>query len=324
MHALAANRRVFLTALASPLAAAKPQSPQPRTLDYEVWDVFSHRPLYGNQLGVFFNANQLDTPTMLRITREMNFSECTFLERRDAATEAAQGIRTRIFLRTGEIPFAGHPTLGTAFALFTRARKKPARITLHLNAGQVPVDFTQPTPGSWQGMMTQPEPVFAETHPHDTIAPLLGTTVDALDTNFPIQNVSTGRPNLIVMFRSLAALQKVQYNWPAILSYFAQGDPQRSFYLITRETREAAPQFSNRQFHTRKIANGYEDPVTGSAAWLVHHGLLAPDALARLEQGTEIDREGQALIRASRKNNTVTNVQVGGASTLVMRGQFFL
>ncbi len=297
-------RRQVLPLALAPLASS---SGAKRVLDYEVWDVFSAKPLLGNQLAVFFDAGDLDPATMLAITREMNYSESTFVS----------GTKTRIFLRTEEIPFAGHPVLGTAFALWNRGGRKAKRVTLDCKIGPVPVDFNDGI-----GMMTQPEPVFAENHGHAAIAPLLGTTIDQLDTATPIQNVSTGRPNLLVMFRSLAALQQVKYDWPAIDRYFASGDRQRSFYLLTRETVDPA-----KQFHARKISKLGEDPVTGSAAgcaiaWMVEYGLVPSAKRIRLEQGTEIQRGGEALLSAERMGGKVTNVKVGGSSVLVMRGRF--
>lgn len=294
-----------MTRRSFPLAFA----PAGQSLDYEVWDVFTDRPLAGNQLGVFFNAAGLSTEAMLAITREMNFSECTFVEK---------GFRVRIFSRTQEMPFAGHPTLGTAFALWNRAGRKPARITLELNIGPVPVDFTAPS----TGIMIQPEPVFGEKHEAAVIAKLIGVHASDIDPAHPIQNVSTGRPNLIVMLKSLKALQSVQYDWPAIDAYFASGDRQRGFYLITQETRD-----KTRQFHTRKLAKGYEDAVTGSAAgsaiaWLVEHGVVPSGKQVIFEQGTEIQREGQAMVSAEKVNGKTTRVRVGGSSVLVMQGKF--
>ncbi len=295
------RRQILPFALAPVLSGAK------RVLDYEVWDVFSDTPLLGNQLAVFFGSEGLDVPTMLAITREMNYSESTFVS----------GTKTRIFLKTEEIPFAGHPILGTAFALWNRGGRKAKRITLDCKIGPVPVDFDNGV-----GMMTQPEPIFAEKHDHAAIAPLLGTSADQLDTSLPIQNVSTGRPNLIVMFKNLTGLRQVKYDWPAIDRYMASGDKQRAFYLLTRETVD-----KSRQFNARKILRVGEDPVTGSAAgcaiaWMVQHGLVESGKAVRIEQGTEIQRTGEAIVSAERQAGKVANVKVGGKSVLVMRGKF--
>lgn len=295
------RRQILPLALAPVLSGAK------RVLDYEVWDVFSDQPLLGNQLAVFFGAEGLPDETLLAIAREMNYSESTFVS----------GRKTRIFLKTEEIPFAGHPVLGTAFALWERGGRRAARVTLECKIGPVPVDFRDGV-----GMMTQPEAVFAETHDPAVIAPLLGARASDIDSSVPIQNVSTGRPNLLVLFRSLAALQAVKYDWPAIDRYFAGGDKQRAFYLLTRETVD-----KSRQFHARKILRNGEDPVTGSAAgcaiaWMVQHGLVPSGQVVRIEQGTEIQRSGEAMVSAERQGGRVSNVKVGGKSVRVMQGKF--
>jgi trans-2,3-dihydro-3-hydroxyanthranilate isomerase len=306
-----------------PLAVLGAQRPLP----YEVWDVFSDRTLTGNQLAVFPDARGLDAETMLKITKEMNYSESTFVFPREAAVERQSGVETRIFLRTEEVPFAGHPTLGTAFALWTRNPKRTdasgRRVRLALKAGMIPVDFTKSSEGQWEGVMTQPEPVFAELHEAARIAPLIGVPSQAIDGEYPIQNVSTGRPNLLVMLKSLAALRGANFNWPAIDAYFAGGDRQRGFYLLCRETR-----VPGRDFHTRKIGRGFEDPVTGSAAgsaiaWLVKLGRVAPGKVVVFEQGTEIAREGTAKVSAEIRDGCVTNVKVGGSSVKSMSGVLY-
>ncbi len=313
-------RRHFL-ALSGGAFAARPP------LRYEVWDVFSDRPLTGNQLAVFPDARGLSDELMLAITREMNYSESTFVLPRAEGVERREGVATRIFLRSGEVPFAGHPVLGTAFALWTRHKRRTdpsaKRLRLSLKAGILPVDFQPNDKGVWEGTMTQADPVFAERHEAARIAPLLGVALGDLDEAFPIQNVSTGRPNLLVMFRSLAALQRATLDWPAIDAYFAAGDRQRGFYLLCQETRSGS-----HDFHARKVGRGFEDPVTGSAAgaaiaWLVHMGKVASGRKIAIEQGTEIARAGTAYASAEMRNGRVTNVKVGGASVHIMDGVLY-
>src|SRR5712672_1965692 len=216
-------------------------------IPYEVWDVFTSKRLTGNQLAVFTDARGLTAETMAAIAREMNYSESTFVIPREPPVEAAHGVQTRIFMRTGEIPFAGHPVLGTAFALWTANAKRtdPAgkRLTLETGAGLVPIVFT-----GTEGEMTQPDPVFSEMHGPTTIAKLIGVAPVDVDVSVPIQTVSTGRPNILVMLKTLKALQAVHFDWPAIDRYVAQGDAQRGFYLLCRETVKPGG-----QFHARKI-----------------------------------------------------------------------
>ena len=105
-------------------------------------DVFSSKPLEGNSLAVFFDARGLSDAEMQSIAKEMNLSETTFILPRDAALERERGVRVRIFTVQEELPFAGHPTLGTAFAL--RGESGAKEITLDLNVGKVPVQFDDP------------------------------------------------------------------------------------------------------------------------------------------------------------------------------------
>lgn len=160
---------------------------QPAALRYEVWDVFTAQPFGGNPLGVFFDTDGLSAEQMLSLTREMNHSETTFVTRDQ---------KVRIFTATQELPFAGHPVLGTAFAL---QRRNPKQTLIHVNVPQGPITvrFTGST-----AMMLQQDPEFREVHEAAVIAPMLGLKVDDLVPNLPIQNVSTGRPNLIVMLKS--------------------------------------------------------------------------------------------------------------------------
>src|SRR6202790_3005532 len=129
---------------------------QARQLAMAQWDVFTSTPLEGNSLAVFFDANGLSDGEMQAIAREMNLSETTFIFRRDPETERERGVRVRIFTVQEELPFAGHPTLGTAFAL--RGDSGAKEITLDLNVGRVPVRFEETAGQPAFGEMTQPDP----------------------------------------------------------------------------------------------------------------------------------------------------------------------
>src|ERR1700688_2354662 len=122
------------------------------------WDVFSSRPLEGNSLAVFSDGRGLTDSEMQSLAKEMNLSESTFILPRDATTESERGVRVRIFTVQEELPFAGHPTLGTAFAL--RGQSGANKVTLELNVGKVPVEFADTPPGPAFGEMTQLDPTF--------------------------------------------------------------------------------------------------------------------------------------------------------------------
>src|SRR5579871_2577602 len=161
-----------------------------RRLAMTQWDVFSSQPLQGNSLAVFHDGRGLSDDQMQSVAMEMNLSETTFILPRDAATEQKRGVRVRIFTVQEELPFAGHPTLGTAFAL--RGQTGAEQITLELNVGKVPVRFEERAGESAFGEMTQIDPVFGVQHEREEVARATGLNVDDFDSSLPIQTVSTG------------------------------------------------------------------------------------------------------------------------------------
>ena len=143
-----------------------------RRLTMAQWDVFSANPLEGNSLAIFFDGSGLIDAEMQSIAKEMNLSETTFILPRDAATERERGVRVRIFTVQEELPFAGHPTLGTAFAL--RAQTGKEEVVLELNVGKVPVSFEERTGEPPFGEMTQVDPTFGMQHDRDAVAQVTG------------------------------------------------------------------------------------------------------------------------------------------------------
>ncbi len=191
-------------------------------------DVFTSRPLEGNQLAVFTDARGLSDDEMQKLARETNLCETTFIVPRDSATERAEGHKVRIFTTNEELPFAGHPTLGTAWYL--RQQSSADEVVLDLKVGKIPVRFEQ-RDGLLFGEMRQAEPQFGATHPHDVVAGVLGVPVSQLDESLPIQTVSTGMPFTIVPFRSLATLQNLSIGWNQMAPYLATiGNP--AFFLL--------------------------------------------------------------------------------------------
>ena len=162
---------------------AAPQNSNRITLDYFVVDVFTDTPLQGNPLAVVMNTCGLTTQRMQAIAREFNLSETTFVERRDAAIEQSEGVRVRIFTTQEELPFAGHPTLGTASVLKLTAPEtlRVDTLRLALNVGPIPVRFEESANAdAIFGEMTQPQPEFGEELDGAEIAPLLGLIADDL------------------------------------------------------------------------------------------------------------------------------------------------
>jgi trans-2,3-dihydro-3-hydroxyanthranilate isomerase len=274
---------------------------------FEYWDVFTKRRFSGNPLAVFTNAVGLAATDMAAIARETNLSETTFVFRRPTAEEASKGIRTRIFTPVTEYDFAGHPTLGTAMSLWRAGMKK---VVLELNVGPVPVEYRVDGEGMY-GEMIQPEPKFGEVHEPAAIARLIGLAESELDTRHPIQNVSTGRPNLLVLLKSVRALQSLRVDWNAVSEYFAGGDKARGFYFLTAETERGG------RFRARKLNSRTEDPVTGSAAgsaiaWLVSRKMVGSGERVMIEQGREVSRPGELYVSAEAAVQGATRVKVGG------------
>jgi len=291
-----------------------------RRLPFIQFDVFTSRPLEGNPLAVFTDGRGLNDVEMQAIAREMNLSETTFILPRDAAVERKRGTRVRIFTVQEELPFAGHPTLGTAFAL--RGNSGADQIRLDLNVGTIPVEFDEPAGQPTFGEMTQANPVFGPVHDRQKIAEVTGIPIEDIDAEVPIQTVSTGVPFTVLPIRNLEAIRRLQINQQFASEYLAASDG-RFFFCVSREVVDPAA-----RLHARMLFYNGEDPATGSAsgcaaAWMVEHGVAEPDEQVMIEQGVEMKRPSRIFVRASRCNDRVVNVRVGGNVVEVLRGELF-
>lgn len=289
-----------------------------REFSFVQLDVFTSRPLEGNQLAVFYNADGLSDDEMQKLARETNLSETTFIFPRDEQTQRERGYKVRIFTVNEELPFAGHPTLGTAWYL--RQHCNDDEIVLDLKVGKIPVRFEQ-RDGLLFGEMRQAEPQFGRTHSHAEVARVLGIAASELEENIPIQTVSTGMPFTIVPFRRLSTLQNLTISWSQMAPYLANIGSPAFFYFVCCET--IAPDAT---LHARMIFYNGEDPATGSAAgcctaWAVKHGVLAPETQGMIEQGIETRRPSYLYVRAAKSEDTVTNVRVGGNVVHVIDGK---
>jgi trans-2,3-dihydro-3-hydroxyanthranilate isomerase len=282
-------------------------------------DVFTTVPLEGNQLAVIPDARGLSDDEMQKLAKEMNLSETTFILPADADIEAREGIRVRIFTVEEELPFAGHPTLGTAWYLKQQHPEK-SEIVLHLNVGRVPVAF-ELRDSQWFGEMRQRDPQFGQAHEHRKVTQALGLGPGDLDENLPIQTVSTGLTFTIVPFREVSTLSQLTVGWPQIAAYFDSISSKGFFYFVARE--------SDRKLHARMIFYNGEDPATGSAAgccaaWAVKYGVLESDEQAVIEQGREARRPSFIYVRATKNGDAITNVRVGGHVMPVIDGKVTL
>jgi trans-2,3-dihydro-3-hydroxyanthranilate isomerase len=291
---------------------------KPRKLPFVQLDVFSSRPLEGNPLAVFSDGRGLSGQEMQALAREMNLSETTFILPRDAATERKHGTRVRIFTPTEELPFAGHPTLGTAF--FLRGSSGIREIALDLNVGTVRVHFEEAAGQPLFGEMTQVDPKFGPQHDREAVVRVAGLRDGDIDPSLPIQTVSTGLPFTVVPLRGLEIIERLHVDVASSAEYLEQSGG-KFFYFVSRETVDRAA-----RLHARMMFYSGEDPATGSAAgcvaaWMVAHGVAQPDERVMIEQGVEMKRPSRIFVRASRQDDRVVNVRVGGNVVEVLRGE---
>ena len=304
-----------------------------RTYEFIQLDVFTQTPLAGNPLAIFPNAHGLNDAEMQDLAREMNLSETTFILPRNPATETRDGKKVRIFTVEQELPFAGHPTLGTALYLQASEsnQKKPAEITLDLKAGKIPVRFTANSEnagrdrvdGQVLGEMRQRDPEFATPLSREEVARIIGIAADEIPSEWPIQPVSTGLTFTIVPFRNRQTLSDLKFSYIQAAE-FLKKTGANFFYFLCPERRD-----SKLEARARMFFYGGEDPATGSAAgcaagWMVQHGVAASDEQVVIRQGIECRRPSEMHVRATRLGERVNNVRVGGYAVEILRGRVAL
>jgi trans-2,3-dihydro-3-hydroxyanthranilate isomerase len=275
-----------------------------------VVDVFAESLWAGNPLAVVLDAGDLSSESMQQVALEMNYSETSFV----TGPDAGQGFPVRLFTPTQELPFAGHPTLGTAWVLRRElAGERPEGITLSLGVGSVPVRFEEGADGDIVWLEAPPVTLGATCTPVD-VAQALGLEPGDLEAKAPVQAAEAGIQFTIVPLRSLDALRRAKLDPTAFEPLVARGLPP-FVYLFCTEGRHPADDLSARMFFD---ADGVrEDPATGSATaclgfYLLEHGVCGEPPLAlRVGQGHEIRRPSTLYIRAARGDATC-RVEVGG------------
>jgi trans-2,3-dihydro-3-hydroxyanthranilate isomerase len=281
-------------------------------------DVFTSRAFEGNSVAVFLDGRGLSDEEMQALAREMNLSETTFILPRKPSVERERGMRVRIFTVQEELPFAGHPTLGTAFQL--RGSSGAKEVALDLNVGKVPIRFEE-TPGQPVfGEMTQVNPEFGPRHDREAVVRACGLRDGDVDPSLPIQTISTGLPFTIVPLRGLDIIRNLSVDMKGSEEYLGRSGG-KFFYFVSRETVDPAA-----RLHARMIFYNGEDPATGSAAgcaaaWMVANGVVEPEKRVLIEQGVEMKRPSRIFVRASRQDDRVVNVRVGGNVVEVLRGE---
>ena len=281
-------------------------------------DVFAEEKYAGNQLAVVLGGRDLRSDTMQRIARETNFSETTFVLDDD---ERAGVWETRIFTPTGEIPFAGHPTLGTAWVIRHHvARHAPERLVLGLGIGPTPVRFADDDHGGIAWLSAGP-PEFGATYAAEEIADVVGLDPHDIDSASPIEAVSLGVPFTFVPVRGLEAMARARFRVDRFEARAGAGFAP-CLFLFCRDAVDA-----DNDVHARMFATPFgitEDPATGSAnaclgAYLVRHGLFGAGPIeVRVEQGLEMGRPSLLRVRARPDS---AKVEVGGRVIATARGE---
>ena len=288
---------------------------------FHIVDVFAEERYAGNQLAVFQDAGGLSGVVMQKLATEMGFSETTFIL---SSAEREGGYDVRIFTPAAEVPFAGHPTLGTAYVIRHQlVKKRVPRVNLNLKVGQIPVAFEHQAGGGDIVWMTPKEAIFGETFDPREVAPLLTVSEDDIDRSFPIRSVSTGLPFVLLPLRSLGAVRRAGVHRDRWLDW-VKDRPAKMLFVFCRETIHAA-----NQLHARAFCDYYgivEDPATGSAnscfaAYLARHRYFDTDQIdVRVEQGYEMGRPSLIHLRAQ-DHGEIIHVEVGGRVVPVAQGR---
>jgi trans-2,3-dihydro-3-hydroxyanthranilate isomerase len=290
-------------------------------LSFYLVDVFAEAKYQGNQLAVVRNAAGLSPEMMQQIANETHFSETTFIK---SDLQRSGGYDVRIFTPQQEVPFAGHPTLGTAYVIRNYiAADRPAALKLNLGVGQIPVTFQKGADGEEVAWMKQKPPAFNENFSIDELAPILQLPKDSFDSRYPIQEVSTGMPFMIVPLKTLDAVKKARTNL-SLLEKIADR-VQGGILVFCPETYR-----KENNLNVRVFVDLYgipEDPATGSgngclAAYLSKFRYFGSDKVdSRVEQGCEINRPSLLHLKAHADGESI-EVHVGGKVILVGQGTF--
>jgi trans-2,3-dihydro-3-hydroxyanthranilate isomerase len=289
---------------------------------FHTLDVFAETRYAGNQLAVFRHVDGIDDAEMQQIARETNFSETTFI----MSDQPENGsYRVRIFTPGEEVPFAGHPTLGTAFVIQQEIIRQPVDcIVLDLRVGKIPVTFSYFNGKPDLLWMKQQPPTFGRTIKSANITRAIGLSEDDIDPRFPIQEVSTGMAAMIVPLRNLESLKRARVDRKAFLEVVADFDA-KNIFVFCPESHGGGSDFSVRCF--AEFYGITEDPATGSAngcfaGYLAKHRYFGNEVISvRVEQGYEIGRPSLLFLKASAQGEQV-DVSVGGRAVMVARGEW--
>ena len=301
-------------------------------IPFYIVDVFAEKKYQGNQLAVFEHDGSISTETMQVMAKETTFAESTFINTKTSSIET--GFDVRIFTTEQEIPFAGHPTLGTAFVIAEQIIKKPIeQVVLNLGIGKIPVDFVANT--LW---MKQINPIFREEYNTDELAEVLGIQKSDMMSEFPILEVSTGLAFLIIPVKNLSAIQNMKPNADKIQDFLVKHQLYKTnnptgksvnFFIFTKETYSPANQLNGRMF---MLEDGIlkEDSATGSAngcllGYLLKTNFLGTDNIQiSVEQGYEIPHPSILYHDGHKISETNLSVKIGGKVQWVAKGEWMV
>ena len=285
--------------------------------EIRIVDVFTDRALAGNQLAVVLDGKDLPARTMQRIAREMNFSETTFVLPPDNPDHAAH---VRIFTPATELPFAGHPTVGTAWVLANEGVVKGLEFTLEEEVGPVKVRGVNEG-GGLMFWMTHPPLSFGEVFPHAQVAAALGIDESDIIDDVPAQVASTGNPFIFAALRDVGAVDKATSD-RSRLEKLLRGDRAHGVFFF-------ASMGADRLYSRMFAADIAEDPATGSAsgplgAFTVRYGIVAraPKVAIASEQGTKMGRQSLVHIELEygESKDIPVRIEVGGSVMPVLSG----
>ena len=301
-------------------------------IPFHIVDVFAEQKYQGNQLAVFEHDGSIPTETMQAMAKEINFAETTFINTKTSTPE--KGYDVRIFTTEQEIPFAGHPTLGTAFVIREQIIKKAVnQVVLNLGVGKIPVDFVGDK--LW---MQQINPIFGKDYPLDELADLLGISSKNMMPEFPNLDVSTGLAFLIIPVKNLSALQTMNPHAEKMMAFllkynlYKTNNPtgkSMNFFVFTKETYSHENQLNGRMF---LIEDGKlnEDSATGSAngcllGYLLKTNFMGTDSVKiSVEQGYEIPRPSILYHDGRKISETEFSIRIGGKVQAVSKGEWIV
>lgn len=290
-----------------------------KNVTFYIVDVFAEEKYQGNQLAVFLNYGTFSQEEMQKIAKETNFAETTFIL---SDKKANNGYDVKIFTPDFEVPFAGHPTLGTGYVINKEIEIETSEIVnLNLGVGQIPVTFEENN-DIW---MKQKPPKFGRNVDIKTISQILDIPEEFIDARLPIQEVSTGLPSIIVPLKSLDAVRQCRINHNCYKNFLEESF-SANILVFCNETYNEENDINVRVFCEE---SGFpEDAATGSAngnlaGYLLEYNYFKSSQIQyRVEQGYEIKRKALLKIKAG-KTNDQFDINVGGKVFLVAKGEWF-